>query len=179
VHRSPPGRYVCEAPAGQVGGMRPPKRSSMPSEMGSTWLRSASLDHSSVIWRKPFGLLFRPVDGFGEVLRKVEELPAVLVEVATPDGQLLLVEHAGADVVGRRLPSVVVDRARAEHLEVLGAVDLAGLGFLEHRRRLVPSTAAGPRRRPLGSLDAYGGQDGRHQVDHVGELGADPPGSAT
>ena len=40
------------------------------------------------------------------------------------DGQLLLVEDAGADVVGRGLPSLVVDGARAHHLEVLGLVQL-------------------------------------------------------
>ena len=79
------------------------------------------------------------VGRLGEVGRQVEQLPAVLVEGAAPDGQLLLVEDAGADVVGRRLPAVVVDRPRPEHLEVLRGVSSARRGSSSAVRRLTPS----------------------------------------
>ncbi len=59
---------------------------------------------------QPCGFLVGAVHRLGEVLRQVEELPAILVEVAAPGGRLLLVEHTGADVVGRGFPSVVEDR---------------------------------------------------------------------
>ena len=75
---------------------------------------------------QPFRLVVGAVGRLGEVHREVEKLPAVIVEVAAAHGELLLVEDAGADVVGRRLPSLVVDGARAHHLEVLRVVQLGG-----------------------------------------------------
>ena len=81
-----------------------------------------------------FRLVAGPVIGLGEVRVEIEELPAVLVEVAAADGELLLVEDAGADVVGRRLPALVVDGARAHHLEVLRVVQLRGRRVLQCRK---------------------------------------------
>ena len=80
---------------------------------------------------------------------EVEQLPAVVVEVAAADGQLLLVEDAGADVVGRRLPALVVDGARAQHLEVLGRGGArARRGRRGRRAGWRRRRAAGRRRRP-------------------------------
>ena len=60
---------------------------------------------------------------------------------AAADGELLLVEDAGADVVGRRLPPLVVDRPRAHHLEVLRRGAAPGRpGSSSAARRLTPST---------------------------------------
>ena len=80
------------------------------------------------------------VAGLGEVGGEVVELPAVLGEVAAADGKLLLIEDAGADVVRRRLPPVVVDRTRAEHLEVLRLVRFGRGRVSERTDRLRPST---------------------------------------
>ncbi len=85
----------------------------------------------------------------GEVGREVEQLPAVLVEVPAADGQLLFVEDTRADVVGRRLPPLVVDRARADHLEVLRRVLTRPRPGPRARRGGWPRRAvAGPPRRP-------------------------------
>ena len=85
---------------------------------------------------QPLGLVVGAVGRLGEVDGEVEELPAILVEVPAADGELLLVEDAGADVVGRGLPSLVVDGARAHHFEVLGLVQLG-------RRRVLERGAGG------------------------------------
>ncbi len=170
----PPGRKTRDEPAGQVGGMKPAKRSTNPSEMGSTLLRTASASQSVAQLAHPLGLVVGLVDGLGEVGGQVEELPAVLGEVAAAGRQLLLIEHAGADVVGRGLPALVVDGPRAHHLEVLRVVHLGGAGVVERRQQ------AGPVHLLLGhAVDDVGQfQPGRlhdrgQEVDGVAELGAD------
>ena len=65
-------------------------------------------------------LLGREVARLGEVVGEVEEQPVVLVELAAAHDVVPLDCELPADVVGRRLPAVVVDRAAPEHLEVLG-----------------------------------------------------------
>jgi hypothetical protein len=57
-------------------------------------------------------VLLSEVVCLGAIFVRVEQLPAVLVELAEPDGH-------GA-VLGNRLPALVPDAARAEHLVVLG-----------------------------------------------------------
>ena len=58
-----------------------------------------------------FGMLVGQVMSFRTVLIGVEELPAVLVEVA---------HAAERSVLGNRLPALVPDPAAAQHLVVLG-----------------------------------------------------------
>ena len=65
------------------------------------------------------GFLGREVARLGEVVGQVEEQPVVLVEHAAALDVVPLDRELPADVIGRRLPSLVVDRAAPEHLEVL------------------------------------------------------------
>ncbi len=85
-------------------------------------------------------MLVGDVVGLGEVVLEVEQRPAVGGEVATALQQALLVDHALGHVVGGRLPTVRVDGARAEHLEVLHVARVGRVGIVERRsdRRAIP-----------------------------------------
>ena len=104
-------------------------------------------------------------------MREVEQQPVVLLEDAAALDVLALDRELPADVVGRRLPPVVVDRAAAEHLEVLRR---AGRGRRWPRERgeqrspsigMLLDTVDGGRR-----FDAGRVEDRRHEVDRVAEL---------
>jgi hypothetical protein len=64
-------------------------------------------------------MLGRDVVHLGEVVVEAEQRPGVPLEVVTARDQLAFDGELRADVVGHRLPTVDVDRARAQHLEVL------------------------------------------------------------
>src|SRR5262249_47510382 len=120
------------------------------------------------------GMLTRQVARLGWVVVEPEERPVVAVEVVAPGDALALDRELRADVVGRRLPAVVVDRTAAEHLEVLrptGSRRVALVEGVARRRavdRLLRHAVDGG-----GGLDADGVEDGRHQVDRVAELASD------
>src|SRR5262245_20303268 len=105
-------------------------------------------------------MLLREVVGFGAILVRVEELPAVFVEVA-------LVRRQGA-VFRRGLPPLLPDAPRAAHLVVLGLLRRRRLGLVEgvtHRhaceRRLFYAVDN------LGPLDAAALEDCGHDVGTV------------
>jgi len=100
------------------------------------------------------GMLTGHIVRLGEVVGQPEQLPAVLAEVPAPDRQILLVEHAGRDVVGCRLPAIVDDRAGTEHLEVLRR---AGVGCGRVRE-------GGPDARPVNSLLCHAVDDGGSSI---------------
>src|SRR5476649_361472 len=65
------------------------------------------------------GVFSGPVMSLGEVLVEVEEGPVVGVEVAAAFEPSAFDVELVADVVGGRLPALVIDGTRADHLEVL------------------------------------------------------------
>ena len=98
---------------------------------GSTCNCSASAHHSSIISLQLVGLLGGEVDGLGEVLGDVVQLPHVVVE--RPFGVAAVVGDARQRVEHDRLPPVVVERPRAEHLVVLRDVVAGCVGVGERR----------------------------------------------
>ena len=168
----PPGRYVRNGPGGQVGGMNPAKRSTKPSEIGSTLLRPASAAQSSVRrWTRSGSSPARSTASEKSTERSKSSQRSSS-KVATADGQLFLVEHARADVVRRRLPALVVDGARAHHLEVLRVMQLRSGRVLQDRDEAGPvDHLLGHAVHLVGQVKPGGGHDRRHQVDGVRELG--------
>ena len=98
-------------------------------------MRRASSHHSVDQLGHLLGEFGGEVVDLGDVLGHVVELPDVFVEGRT--GPQAVVVDRTDRMVGHRLPPVVVDGPRPEHLEVLGAVP-AGLvlpSVPERRRR--------------------------------------------
>ena len=116
--------------------------------------------------------------------REVGDLRIVLVEIVELPGDVverIRIGRAegvpwGADHLGREHPAILVDRVVAHHLEVLDGVVRRRIGVL-----LVEGIGeAGAFDRCLldaihlfRRLDLRGVEDGRHDVDHMGELIAD------
>jgi hypothetical protein len=104
-------------------------------------------------------------------VREIEQQPVVLLEDPAALDVLALHRELPTDVVGRRLPPVVVDRAAPEHLEVLRRAG-RGCGGRRERteqrssfdRHLVDTVDGGRR------FDAGRVEDRRHEVDRVAEL---------
>ena len=141
---------------------------------GSTWYCSASSHHSAFIFCQLLGLRRGQVVHLGEVLGDVVQLPHVVVEglahvAAVVGEERRRVEH-------HRLPAVVVQRPRAEHLVVLRHVVArhAGVGAAR-AAKLTPSIGrlldAADR---VGRLDADEVEQRRHHVDGVDVLVARP-----
>ena len=84
---------------------------------GSTSLRRASSHQRSTIAASRSGSCAARSLRLRQVVRDVVELPHVVVERRV--GVEAVVVHVAERVERHRLPAVVVDRARAEHLEVL------------------------------------------------------------
>ena len=145
------------------------KRSMRRSSSGSTLYLTASIRNSRCSSASLSGLLGGDVVRLRPVVGPVE-LPHVVVE-----GRQLGAGDPRRAVAGHCGPALVVDAAVAEHLEVL---ELVLLG----RRRVVEAVphartrACGFCWMPLTKLGAGkpgGLEDGRRDVDHVGELRAD------
>ena len=119
------------------------------------------------------GVVGRQVAGLAVVAVPVVELPHVVVERR----QDATDHDPGCLVLGDRAPALVVDTAVGKHLEVLQVVALRGVALVEAvqhagalHRRLQHAVDHGRLGQP-GRLE-----DGRRQVDHVGELGAQAAG---
>ena len=124
----------------------------------------------------PLGLVVGPVVRLGEVVRQVEQLPAVLVEVAAAGRQFLFVEHTRADVIGRGLPALVVDGARPSISKYCVCVDLGARRGPRARQQAGPvDPLLGHAVDLVGYLEAGRGQDRGHEVDGVAELRANRP----
>ena len=121
------------------------------------------------------GMLGADVVRLGEVVRRGRTAPSGPASKSwLPGTQLALDAELRADVVGRRLPAVVVDRAAAEHLEVLRAARRR-----RRRRRRTTGSSDAPSigccatpSTTSGAVDAGGVEDRRHDVDGVAELRA-------
>src|SRR5208283_2614742 len=106
-----------------------------------------------------------------EVLVEVEERPAVGVEVVTAwnerafDGELI------PHVIGRRLPTRVVDRPAPHHLEVLGAARRLCCRVKKAREqaRTIDRLLCNAVDRP-GCFNAHGVEHGRQEIDRMTEL---------
>ena len=119
------------------------------------------------------------VVGFGEILLEVVELPAVGIEL----DQLVVADRiseatarfhkraAGPGAHGS--PAIVIERAVAKHLEVLGemAVRCGGIGEAGGQRETL-DRALGDALDRCGGLDAEGVEHGGHHVDGMAILGA-------
>ena len=144
------------------------KRSNVRSSSGSALYFVGLDDEETLQLGELLRVLLRQVLRLRPVGVRVVQLPHVVVERAL----------VGADprhaVPRHRRPSLVVDAAVAEHLEVLRLVPLRRLGVVERvehadafDRRLLHAVDDG-RMRQAGGLE-----DGRRDVDHVMELAAD------
>ena len=123
------------------------------------------------------GVLGGEVVHLGDVLGHVVELPHVVVERRVR-AQAVVVERADR-VEGHRLPAVVVDRPRAEHLEVLGEVTPGRVGAIvaeEVGEAGAVEVRLGDAVDRRGRIDADELQHGREDVDGVGELAPDATG---
>ena len=121
-----------------------------------------------------FGMVGGEVVRLGEVVLEVEQCPVVLVEVVAPRHQVTLDTQLASDVVGGRLPSVVIERTASDHLEVLRRARAGSLGIVEGGDqgaaldRLLRHAVD-----DVGRTDAGRIEDRRHEVDGVTELRPD------
>ena len=130
-HRGP-ALEVAERVAGAGGGRACGPWPRAPGcRAGSTSLRRASSHHSATSSATFSGNSAAQVVRLGDVLGDVVELPDVVVERRV-GAQPVVVDRADR-VEGHRLPAVVVDGTRPEHLEVLGDV-AAGFALPAVRR---------------------------------------------
>ena len=167
LKRDMPPNRTCDLPVMSCG--RPArsalKRSKERSSSGSTLYFVASIRKSRCSSASFAGLLLREILRLGPILVRVVELPDIVVEGA-------LVRTKPGDAVPRdRRPSLVVDAAVAEHLEVLRLAPLGGFGVVERIQhagalvgRLLNAVHDGWRRNPRGL------EHRRRDVDHVTEL---------
>jgi hypothetical protein len=93
------------------GGSRPRRRSTLVAPR----LGPPQVDQRA----QPLGLGGGEVARLGEVGAQIEQRPAVGGEVVAARDQRALDRDLVADVIGRHLPARVVERAAADHLEVL------------------------------------------------------------
>ena len=154
-----------------------PKKTQIEPSSGSARLRSASCQNSSFSSASFSRLLGREVLRLREVVRQVVQLPRVLLGVPLARSERR--ERRRRELPRRlvearaRPPAVLVDRPRADHLEVLHGVPLRGVRVVErveearavHRLLLDPVDDL--RLRDAGRLE-----NGRPDVDAVRELRA-------
>ena len=142
-------------------------RSATRSSSGSTLFLVASITNRRWRWCSRSGSWAARSSACVQSALGVVELPDVVVE----RGHLLADEQPRRLVPGHRGPALVVDRAVAEHLEVLRLVALGRGGVVERvaharalDRRLLDAVHERRLRQP-GRLE-----HGRRHVDHVREL---------
>ena len=137
---------------------------------GSTSLRARLLppqvDHAG----KPLRLLRGEVAGLGDVALDVVELPHVVGERCV--GIESVVVHRAEGMKRHGFPTIVIDAARAEHLEVLRVVRAGGAARSPSTvARLAPSTRdCSMPSITVGRRDAGELEDRRRDVDRVREL---------
>ena len=166
----PPGRKVIRR-GGRCGGsatdVRPHRRSSS----GNTPLSSASAFHRATRSSTTSGWRPEMSRASAKSSSRLNKRPVVVLEAMAPRDQGPLQHRSRPDMVGGRLPPVVVDRPGPDHLEVLGR---PGARRVRSRER-VQQAAAVDRELPVPidvarGLHPAGVEDRRQQIDGMAEL---------